>query len=141
MAVEESVAELDLTAQLTVEQGELNPADYATYLTGTTTFSFVTATGTALVEGTDYEATAPGKFKFLKEQTEKVHAVMLNEAFPKFTAAAPFVTTEFTIPESVGIKTLNTATAAGKVYNLQGVEVQQPVKGLYIQNGKKVLVK
>lgn len=25
--------------------------------------------------------------------------------------------------------------------NCQGVEVQKPVKGLYIQNGKKVLVK
>jgi hypothetical protein len=97
LEVAESLMELDLTSLLTVAKGELDPADYATYLTGTTTYSFVTASGTALVEGTDYEVTEPGKFKFLKEQTEKVHAVMLNAAFPKFTDAAPFKTTDFEV--------------------------------------------
>ena len=97
MTVDETVTELDLSSQLTVEKGELDPADYASYLTATTTYSFVTATGTALVEGTDYEVTEPGKFKFLKAQAEKVHAEMLNAAFPKFTADVPFKTTEFTV--------------------------------------------
>lgn len=142
LKVAESLSELDLTSQLTVAKGELDPADYATYLTGTTSFGFVTAGGTTLVEGTDYTVVEPGKFKFVKEQTEKVHAVMLNAAFPKFTEAAPFITTEFTVSASTGIRTVGAiAAAAGKVYNLQGVEVQKPVKGLYIQNGKKVLVK
>lgn len=138
----ETTTIIDLTSNLTVAKGELDPADYATYLTATTTFSFVTADGTALVEGTDYEVTEPGKFKFLKEQTAKIHIEMLNAAFPKFTADAPMKTTEFTVTASTGIRTVGaTAAAAGKVYNLQGVEVQKPVKGLYIQNGKKVLVK
>ena len=97
MEVAETVTELDLSSQLTVAQGELSTADYATPLSGTTTYSFVTASGTALVEGTDYQVTAPGKFKFIKAQAEKVHGVMLNEALPKFTAAIPFVTTEFTV--------------------------------------------
>ena len=28
-----------------------------------------------------------------------------------------------------------------KYYNLQGIEVAHPVKGIYIHNGKKVIVK
>jgi hypothetical protein len=104
LEVAETVSELDLTSQLTVAKGELNPeaageaAAYTTWIENqTTTFSFVTTGGTALVEGTDYEVVEPGKFKFLKAQTEKVHAVMLNAAFPKFTEAVPFITTEFTV--------------------------------------------
>ena len=58
--VAESLSELDLTDQLSA-QGILDaPA--------TTTFSFATASGTALVEGTDYQVTAPGKFTFLTAQ-------------------------------------------------------------------------
>ena len=95
LEVPATVTELDLSAQATVAQGELDPADFTTYLTGATTFSFVTASGATLVEGTDYEVTEPGKFKFTKYQAEKVHGVMLNEALPKFTAEAPFTTTEF----------------------------------------------
>ena len=109
MQVAETVSELDLTSQLTVAKGELNPeavgeaAAYTTWLENqTTTFSFITAGGTVLVEGTDYEVTEPGKFKFLKAQAEKVHAVMLNAAFPKFTEAAPFTTTEFTVEAASG---------------------------------------
>jgi hypothetical protein len=87
--VDETVSELDLSSQLTATGVLTEPA--------TTTFSFVTAGGTALEEGTDYEVTAPGKFKFLTAQEEKVHGVMLNAALPKFTEAAPFTTTEFTV--------------------------------------------
>ena len=39
------------------------------------------------------------------------------------------------------IRTASTTTADGKTYNLQGQEVKQPARGLYIQNGRKVLVK
>ena len=97
LEVPATVTNLDLSAQATVAKGELDPADFTTYLTGATTFSFVTAGGTALVKGTDYKVTAPGKFQFIKAQEEKVHAVMQNDAFPKFTGANAFATTEFTI--------------------------------------------
>ena len=102
LQVAETVTTLDLSSQVTVANGELDPADYTKHLTANTTFSFVTAGGTALVKGTDYKVTAPGKFIFTKAQTEKVHAVMLNEALPKFTAAAPFTTTEFTVEPATG---------------------------------------
>ena len=39
------------------------------------------------------------------------------------------------------IRTASATTADGKTYNLQGQEVKQPARGLYIQNGRKVLVK
>lgn len=148
LAVDETLSELDLSSQLTVAKGELNPADsYASWLgEKMTTYRVVLPSGVSLVEGIDYVSPQLGKFKFLKDQTEKVHVMMLNDALPKFTESAPFVTTEFTVsiptePEPTAIKDLNAAAAAGKAYNLQGVEVKQPVKGLYILNGKKVVIK
>ena len=141
LKVEENVGMLDLSSQLTVVKGELNPADFTQWLGGTTNYSFVTASGTALVEGTDYEVVEPGKFKFLTAQAEKVHGVMTTTAFPKFTGANVYQTTAFTIDTALAISDVKTAAVTTKVYNLQGVEVAQPVKGVYIQNGKKVVVK
>lgn len=45
--------------------------------------------------------------------------------------------------ETTGINTLNVerGTMNGEVYNLNGQRVAQPTKGLYIVNGKKVIVK
>jgi hypothetical protein len=42
---------------------------------------------------------------------------------------------------SEGINEINANAAAGKVYNIGGQQVVAPTKGLYIQNGKKVIVK
>jgi hypothetical protein len=100
LQVPEEVAELDLSDQLTA-QGILDaPA--------TTAYSFVTVSGTALVEGTDYTVTAPGKFKFTKAQSDKVYGVMTNEGFPLFTGDNAFKTTEFTV---------KAAAAAGQTWN------------------------
>ena len=43
---------------------------------------------------------------------------------------------------AAGIKSVNVKSAKGmgKIYNLNGVEVKNPTKGLYIQNGKKVIL-
>lgn len=45
--------------------------------------------------------------------------------------------------DATGIETLNVenGTLNGEVYNLAGQRVAQPVKGLYIVNGKKVIIK
>ena len=100
LQVPEEVAELDLSDQLTA-QGILDaPA--------TTAYSFVTVSGTTLVEGTDYTVTAPGKFKFTKAQSDKVYGVMTNEGFPLFTGDNAFKTTEFTV---------KAAAAAGQTWN------------------------
>ena len=142
-AVGEILSELDLSSQVTVVKGELDPDNnYASWLEDKlTTYRLVLPSGVSLVEGIDYVSPALGKFTFLKSQTEKVHAVMFNSALPKFTEQVPFVTTDFTVTIPNAIEDVNAAVEAGKVYNLQGVEVAQPVKGLYIQNGKKVIMK
>ena len=95
-----TVTELDLSSQLTATGVLTEPA--------TTTYSFQTASGTALVEGTDYQVTAPGKFKFIKAQAEKVHGVMATDAFPKLSGKNAYVTTEFTV---------EAAAAAGQTWN------------------------
>lgn len=132
LEVAEALNMLDLTSQLTATGILEAPA--------TTTFSFVTASGTTLVEGTDYEVIEQGKFKFVKEQAEKVHGVLVNEGFPLFADNDAFVTTDFIIDTATDIQEVNVA-GVGKVYNLQGVEVKQAQKGLYIQNGKKMIRK
>ena len=43
--------------------------------------------------------------------------------------------------EAVDISTIaDSNRASGQVYNLQGLRVQSPQKGIYVQRGKKVLV-
>ena len=44
--------------------------------------------------------------------------------------------------ETTGIKELETKKMNNnKYYNLQGIEIAHPVKGIYIHNGKKIIVK
>jgi len=48
----------------------------------------------------------------------------------------------FTADDTVGIQTVNNNAANnGEVYNLAGQRMDAPVKGLYIVNGKKVVIK
>ena len=44
----EDLNTLDLSAQLTVAKGELNPEGFTEWLSGTTTYTVKTAAGTAL---------------------------------------------------------------------------------------------
>jgi hypothetical protein len=43
--------------------------------------------------------------------------------------------------EATGIEAVKTTKANGEYYNLAGQRVAQPTKGLYIVNGKKVVIK
>ena len=79
---------LDLSSQLTATGVATEPQ--------TTTYTFFAGT-TELKENEDYKVVEPGKFTFLKSQTEKVHAVMATDAFPKFTGSNAYKTTEFTV--------------------------------------------
>lgn len=79
---------LDLSSQLIATGVAAEPQ--------TTTFAFF-AGEVQLQEGEDYKVVEPGKFTFLKTQAEYVHAVMETQAFPKFTKANAYVTTEFKV--------------------------------------------
>ena len=52
-------------------------------------------------------------------------------------AANSYVATNIEAP----ISTLNSQLSTGKYYTLQGLEVVNPTHGIYIRNGKKVLVR
>lgn len=54
------------------------------------------------------------------------------------TAAAKFFGLD---GEATGINSVKTAKADGAYYTLEGVKTTKPVKGLYIHNGKKIVVK
>ena len=43
--------------------------------------------------------------------------------------------------EATGIKAVSETLNAGKMYDLSGREVSHPTKGIYVVNGKKVIIK
>ena len=57
------------------------------------------------------------------------------------TLGTYFQPAKVTIVETTGIDTVKSADAPAKVFNLNGQRVAQPVKGLNIMGGKKVMVK
>ena len=57
-------------------------------------------------------------------------------------AAKGFEELEFVVEDdATAIKAIETEQNAGVLYNLNGVRVDNPTKGVYIQNGRKVVVK
>ena len=87
----------------------------------------------------------------LKATPGKAYLNVSTEAATKPANAAP--TRGFAFPgddETTGIGEIviegdagisGTANADGRIYNLQGQQVTTPVKGLYIKNNKKVIIK
>ena len=130
-AVAESInvgATVDLSSQATL--GET-----------ATTFVWKNAEGVALTEGTDYTV-AGGVFTFLTAQ-DAIHCEMTNTELNAFTAEKPYITTTMEVKGSgSGISTIAVEKAKkGEWYNLNGQRVSAPQKGLFIQNGRKVVIK
>lgn len=61
--------------------------------------------------------------------------------FEGITQGAKLVCDGEIIGEATGIDTIENAAQAGELYDLQGRRVMNAQKGLYIQNGKKVVMK
>ena len=67
--------------------------------------------------------------------------IATNKAYLSTTVSAARLTMAFD-GEASGINNVNVEAAAnGRIYNLNGQQVTAPSKGLYILNGKKVMVK
>lgn len=115
----------------------------ATLGSAATVFTWKNTEGTALVEGTDYTV-AGGVFTFLTEQ-EGIYCEMTNTELPNFTAAKPYITTTMKVGDTTGISSLtNDDLQNGEDvwFNMNGQRITKPTqKGLYIHNGKKVIVK
>ncbi len=67
-----------------------------------------------------------------------ISGLTVNPFRAYLTTAAATARLTFDFNEATGIKTVKT-TEGTEVYNLQGVRVANPTKGLYIVNGKKVI--
>jgi hypothetical protein len=126
---------LDLSSQLTATGVATEPQ--------TTTYTFLAGT-TELKENEDYKVVEPGKFTFLKSQTEKVHAVMATDAFPKFTGNNAYVTTEFTVNVGGGSSETSNAlfsweagTATGGQVAGNGADAENVKENAIIISSKK----
>ena len=120
---------------------------------GNCDFVVTSDNGTTLAKNDLKAATADvtsdgAKFFALTKQGEKVgFALVANEVvIPAGKAylevsgktAAKFFSLD---GEATGINSVKTAKADGAYYTLEGVKTTKPVKGLYIHNGKKIVVK
>lgn len=75
---------------------------------------------------------------------EEASSLVLTAGAGEANAGIDLIYITGTVSDSTnGISDLSSAKSldASAVYNLQGVRVENPTKGLYIQNGKKVIIK
>ncbi len=99
-----------------------------------------------LVAG-DGTTAATSEYYFIKEdQFHQANAGTLQsgKAYLYITAGTPAPTLSFIFgDDATGISSVsvNSIDASKAVFNLQGQRIQQPRKGLYIVNGKKIVVK
>ena len=115
----------------------------ATLGTAATVFTWKNTEGTELVEGTDYTVVG-GVFTFLTEQ-EAIHCEMTNSELPLFTGAKVYITTTMKVGDTTGINSLTNGELQNgeeNWFNMNGQRIAKPTqKGLYIHNGKKVIIK
>lgn len=102
-----------------------------------------------LKAATEDVTSADDKFFALTKLGEKVGFALVESGIvipagkaylevTKGTAAAKFFGLD---GEATGINSVKTAKADGAYYTLEGVKTTKPIKGLYIHNGKKIVVK
>lgn len=103
--------------------------------------AFVRGTGAAV-------ATGDGPYNYILNKVNGVvgfykangQTVAKNRAYLQSTTAAARISLNFD-EETTGISEVAKSDANNKVFDLQGRHIAQPTKGLYIMNGRKVLVK
>ncbi|MBR4388142.1 MAG: hypothetical protein IKT00_03060 [Prevotella sp.] len=81
-----------------------------------------------------------GKEAFYKIPAAGIE-IPANNAYLAVPAAAGAKEVIFLGGETTGINNVDADTETGDLYNLSGVKVKKAQKGVYIQNGKKVVVK
>lgn len=105
---------------------------------------FVRGTGAAVAKGTTtnrYVLGVDGSSVAFYQINATSATVSTSQAYLEIPATAARLTISLE-DETTGLKTIdNELTIDNVVYDLQGRRVAQPTKGLYIVNGKKVIVK
>ena len=99
------------------------------------------------MNGTEYGST---EYVFTHSGTSTSHTITFdtpvtgNISFtPKGDDQSCFAITLQGTKQTTGIVDViaNKREGNGKIYNLQGIEIANPTKGIYIRNGKKFIVK
>lgn len=102
--------------------------------------NLVAATSDVTSDGTKYFALTKIGDKVGFALVENGVVIPAGKAYLEVTkgTAAKFFSLD---GEATGINSVKTAKADGAYYTLEGVKTTKPVKGLYIHNGKKIVVK
>ena len=103
---------------------------------------FVAGDGTTTFDGTtyDYILFSDGLFYQIGSGAVPVGKAYLHCTSDPTTASAPYLSIDF--GGTTGINAVKDSEKVnGEYYNLAGQRVAQPTKGLYIVNGKKVIIK
>jgi hypothetical protein len=97
--------------------------------------------GTTIFDGStfDYILYTDGKFHQIISGKVPVGKAYLHCDSDPGTSSAAYLT--FNIGNLTGISTVKNNEDVKNVFDLQGRKVAQPTKGLYIVNGRKVIVK
>ena len=105
-----------------------------------TSNNLVAATSDVTSDGTKYFALTKIGEKVGFALVENDVVIPAGKAYLEVTksTAAKFFSLD---GEATGINSVKTAKADGAYYTLEGVKTTKPVKGLYIHNGKKIVVK
>lgn len=105
-----------------------------------TSNNLVAATSDVTSDGTKYFALTKIGEKVGFALVEKDVVIPAGKAYLEVSkgTAAKFFSLD---GEATGINSVKTAKADGAYYTLEGVKTTKPVKGLYIHNGKKIVVK
>ena len=106
-----------------------------------TSNNLVAATSDVTSDGTKYFALTKIGEKEGFALVEKDVVIPAGKAYlsiPRAASGAKFFGLD---GEATGINSVKTAKADGAYYTLEGVKTTKPVKGLYIHNGKKIVVK
>jgi len=158
---------VDIIEGTVYEAGATIPAGEAVVLEGAAgSYQFVINTESAaqpsednMLKGSDEAAETTGGDKYYKLTVKKVNGedlagfyfgatdggAFINGAHKAYLAVSEEAAAKFYVFNSsvTGINTIAKVAEEGAIYNLQGVrvDVQNMVKGIYVVNGKKVVIK
>lgn len=158
-----ATAVTDLTVSLTHLEGSVLPANTPVILVATAAGNYemaptsatsgaVSAATNLLKSTTSGKILAPAGCMVLGTSDEEVCMTAATAAMPmpaynvylaNSGSAAKKTLVFDELPQLTGIESVENAEAAqdGKIYDLSGREVSRPVKGVYIRNGQKFIVK
>jgi len=155
---------VDLTAANTVPAG-VGVVLYSSSSDGVTEYVPATTSTETSISGNELVAVSTATTLYNERSATKVKYILQDGTFKKCTtdssnpntlaAGKAYLESSTTVNESSakalpisldgqlsGINEVKTSNAKnGKVYNMQGIEVSNPSSGLYIINGKKVILK